>query len=48
MEPVAIMVIKNYQKVILACQPKDIKILKPSKYSLDDKDKLPPLLVYKL
>lgn len=34
--------------VILACQPKDIKNLKPSKYSLDDKDKLPPLLVYKL
>lgn len=34
--------------VTIACQPKDIKKLSPSKYSLDNKDKLPPLLIYKL
>ena len=34
--------------VTVACQPKDIKKLTPSKYSLDNKDKLPPLLIYKL
>lgn len=34
--------------VTVACQPKDIKTLTPSKYSLDSKDKLPPLLVYTL
>lgn len=32
--------------VTIACQPKDIKKLIPSKYSLDNKDKLPPLLIY--
>lgn len=32
--------------VTVACQPKDIKTLTPSKYSLDDKDKLPPLLIF--
>ena len=34
--------------VTVACQPKDIKEIKPSKYSLDDKDKLPLSLIYKL
>lgn len=34
--------------VTASCQPKDIKKLTPSKYSLDNKDKLPPSLVYKL
>lgn len=34
--------------VTVACQPKNIKKLSPSKYSLDDKDKLPPILNYKL
>ena len=34
--------------VTAACQPKDIKKLIPSKYSLDNKDKLPKLLIYKL
>ena len=34
--------------VTIACQPKDIKKLAPSKYSLDNKDKLPPILIYKL
>ena len=34
--------------VVVACQPKDIKKLSQSKYSLDNKDKLPPLLIYKL
>lgn len=34
--------------VIAACQPKNIKKLIPSKYSLDDKNKLPPPLIYKL
>lgn len=34
--------------VTVACKPKDIKKLSPSKYSLDDKNKLPPLLIYKL
>ena len=34
--------------VTVACQPKNIKKLAPSKYSLDNKDKLPPLLIYKL
>jgi len=34
--------------VIAACQPKDIRDIAPSKYSLDDKDKLPPTLIYKL
>lgn len=34
--------------VILACQPKNIKNLTPSKYSLDTIDKLPPLLIYKM
>ena len=34
--------------VVVACQPKDIKKLVPSKYSLDNEDKLPPLLIYKL
>ena len=32
--------------VIAACQPKNIKQLIPSKYSLDDKDKLPPGLLW--
>jgi len=32
--------------VTAACQPKNIKKLIHSKYSLDDKDKLPPNLVY--
>lgn len=34
--------------VTVACQPKDIKKLIPSEYSLDNIDKLPPLLIYKL
>jgi hypothetical protein len=34
--------------VTAACQPKDIKKLFPSKYSLDNKDKLPLLLIYKV
>ena len=34
--------------VTIACQPKDITNLNPSKYSLDDKNKLPPSLIYKL
>jgi len=34
--------------VTVACQPKNIKKLIPSKYSLDNKDKLPPPLIYKL
>lgn len=34
--------------VTVAFQPKDIKNLLPSKYSLDNKNKLPPLLIYKL
>lgn len=34
--------------VTVACQPKDIKKLTYSKYSLDDKNKLPPLLIYNL
>ena len=33
--------------VTVACQPKDITKLKQSKYSLDDKDKLPVSLIYK-
>ena len=33
--------------VMVACKPKNIKKLIPSKYSLDDKDKLPPCLIYK-
>lgn len=33
--------------VSVACQPKNIKKLMPSKYSLDNKDKLPPTLIYK-
>jgi len=32
--------------VIVACQPKNIKILKKSNYSLDDKVKLPDILEY--
>lgn len=32
--------------VTVSCQPKDIKKLCPSKYSLDSKDKLPSLLIY--
>ena len=32
--------------VIAACQPKDIKSLTKSQYSLDDKNKLPPSLTY--
>ena len=32
--------------VTVACQPKNINKLTPSKYSLDNKDKLPPLLIY--
>jgi len=32
--------------VTVACQPKNIKELIPSKYSLDDKDKLPPNIIY--
>lgn len=34
--------------VTIACQPKNIKELKKSKYSLDDKNKLPNTLIYKL
>jgi hypothetical protein len=34
--------------VTIACQPKNIKALIPSKYSLDNKDKLPPNLIYEL
>lgn len=34
--------------VTVACQPKNIKILTPSKYTLDNKDKLPQSLIYKL
>jgi len=34
--------------VTVACQPKDITKLNISKYSLDDKDKLPISLIYKL
>ena len=30
----------------IACKPKKINDLKDSPYSLDDKDKLPPNLVY--
>jgi len=33
--------------VTVACQPKDITKVKQSKYSLDDKDKLPVSLIYK-
>ena len=33
--------------VTIACQPKDITKLNKSKYSLDNKDKLPPSLIYK-
>ena len=33
--------------VTVACQPKDITKLRPSKYSLDDKHKLPPPLLFK-
>ena len=33
--------------VTVACQPKDITKLKQSKYSLDDKDKIPLSLIYK-
>ena len=33
--------------VIMGCQPINIKKLPPSKYSLDNKDKLPPPLIYK-
>ncbi len=36
-----------YLSVTIACQPKDITKLKQSKYSLDDKDKLPVSLIYK-
>jgi hypothetical protein len=32
--------------VTIACQPKDISNLKSSKYTLDDKDKLPESLIY--
>ena len=32
--------------VTIACQPKNIKELTPSKYSLDNKDKLPINLIY--
>jgi hypothetical protein len=32
--------------VMVACQPKDIKSLPKSQYSLDSKDRLPPNLVY--
>jgi hypothetical protein len=32
--------------VTIACQPKNIKTLVPSKYSLDNKDKLPPNLIF--
>jgi hypothetical protein len=32
--------------VIIACQPKKIKQLQPSKYSLDNKSKLPINLVH--
>jgi len=32
--------------VTVACQPKNIKELIPSKYSLDNKDKLPPILIF--
>ena len=34
--------------VTAACQPKNIRSLPKSKYSLDDKDKLPPNLIYKI
>jgi len=34
--------------VTVACQPKNIKEIKQSKYSLDNIDKLPPPLTYKL
>ena len=34
--------------VIVACQPKDINKIAHSQYSLDDKDKLPESLIYKL
>jgi hypothetical protein len=32
--------------ITIACQPKDIKTIPQSKYSLDDKDKLPLCLTY--
>ena len=32
--------------VTVACQPKDITELNPSKYTLDDKNKLPLSLIY--
>jgi hypothetical protein len=34
--------------VTIACQPKNIKNLIPSKYSLDDINKLPPPLIYNI
>jgi len=34
--------------VTIACQPKNIKHLIKSKYSLDNKDKLPHSLIYKI
>jgi hypothetical protein len=34
--------------VTIACQPKNIKQLIKSKYSLDNKDKLPNSLIYKI
>ena len=33
--------------VTVACQPKNIKTLIHSNYSLDDKDKLPAPLIYR-
>jgi hypothetical protein len=34
--------------ITIACYPKNIKSIKPSNYSLDDKNKLPLSLIYKL